>query len=115
MIRLAPYDFFKELEKVNNKVLIDVRMQEEFCKSRIENSVWAGNKEMLDSLLAKINPDIPIFVYCEQGIRTKEVITLLAKRKIKKVYELQGGYLKWIEQGFPVDSARIPGICFNRP
>ncbi len=103
VIKLSPADFYQELQKAKNPVLLDVRVEEEFCKSRIANAQWAGEKAVLEALLANVDNNTPIFIYCERGIRTKEVIKLLAKMKYKKVYELESGFENWVKQDFPLD------------
>jgi rhodanese-related sulfurtransferase len=110
VISLAPSDYYKELEVTKNEVLIDVRMLDDYCTSRIANAVWAGNKEALDVLLDQISKDTPIFIYCELGKRSKDVTVILSKRKFNKVYELQGGFKKWQEHGFPIDSVALPKL-----
>ncbi len=105
IIKLSPADFYQELQKAENPVLLDVRVEEEFLKSRIANAQWAGEKDALEALLAKIDTNTPIFIYCEKGVRSKEVIALLSKMKYKKVYELDGGFINWVKQGFPVDKS----------
>lgn len=103
VIKLNPADFYQELQKYETPVLLDVRVQEEFLKSRIANAQWAGEKVVLEGLLANIDKSTPIFIYCEKGLRTKEVILLLNKMNFKKVYELEGGFGNWVRQGFPMD------------
>jgi rhodanese-related sulfurtransferase len=113
VISLAPFDYYKELEVTKNEVLIDVRMLDDYCNSRIANAVWAGNKEALDVLLDQINKDTPIFIYCELGKRSKDVTVILSKRKFNKVYELQGGFKKWQELSLPVDSVALPKLSYE--
>jgi rhodanese-related sulfurtransferase len=104
VLKLEPVEFKHELDQSKEFLLLDVRSVEEYNKSRISKAVWAGNTEALDSVLAGATLETPLFVYCERGNRSKEVILLLSKRKVKVVYELDGGFLKWTEQGLGLDS-----------
>lgn len=113
VIKLSPADFYQELQKAGNPVLLDVRVEEEFCKSRIANAQWAGKKDVLEALLANIDTNTPIFIYCEKGVRSKEVITLLSKMKYKKVYELEGGFANWVKQEFPVHKEVLKPISLK--
>ncbi len=80
IIKLTPVEFSAKLDK-NPGVLIDVRPFEDYCESRIKGAVWGGNSESLEICLAKLKPATPVFIYCEKGKRTKEVILKLSKKK----------------------------------
>ena len=84
-----------------------MRIYEEFSESRIANAQWAGTKEVLDSLLIQIDRETPLFIYCDYGDRTKQVSSILKKKKYRYIYDLKGGFDNWIKQGFPVDDSLI--------
>lgn len=107
VIKLSPADYYKELEKHPNYILLDVRIYEEFAESRIANAQWAGTKKVLDSLLMQIDRETPLFIYCDYGDRTKQVSSILKKKKYRYIYDLKGGFDNWIKQGFPVDDSLI--------
>jgi rhodanese-related sulfurtransferase len=104
VMKLEPLEFKGELDAGREFMLLDVRSAEDYGKSRISRAVWAGNTRALDSVLTSTTLETPLFVYCERGHRSKEVILLLSKRKVKQIYELEGGFLAWVEQGLPLDS-----------
>ena len=103
VINLTPGDFYIQMENDNNPILLDVRISEDYCESRIVNAIWAGKKTVLEDLLSEISTDRSIFIYCEKGERTKQVAIILQEHNFKKVYDLEGGFKKWVEQGFPID------------
>lgn len=107
---LTPGDFYKEMENDKNPILLDVRISEDYCESRIVNAIWAGKKEVLEVVLSEISTDRSVFIYCEKGERTKQVAILLQKHNFKRVYDLEGGFKKWVEQGFPIDKEPRPEI-----
>lgn len=100
---LQPVEFKDELDQAKGFILLDVRPLEDFSKSRISKAIWAGTTEVLDSVLTGKPLDTPVFVYCERGNRSKEVVLLLSKRKVKIIYELEGGFMKWEQQKLPVE------------
>jgi rhodanese-related sulfurtransferase len=97
---LSPYDFYIQLRDQPNVLLLDLRMWEDFETGHIENAQWAGNKAVLDSIVASHNKEEPVFIYCDHGQRTKAVIKLLKKSGYKQIVELEGGLDVWIRQGF---------------
>jgi rhodanese-related sulfurtransferase len=101
--RSAPSDFYEQLNNSENAVLLDVRVFEEYCESRIAGAIWAGQKVVLDSLLNQLDKDAHFFIYCEKGERTKEVANILKKEKIKHIVELDGGFIAWKYENFPID------------
>lgn len=107
-VELPPADYYRELEQNSNAVLLDVRIYAEFSKSRIANAQWAGTKKVLDSLLVQVDRETPLFIYCGEGNRTKQVASILKKKKYRYIIDLEGGFNKWVKQGFPVDDVRLP-------
>lgn len=110
VVKLPPADYYRELEQSRNPVFLDVRIYAEFSKSRIANAQWAGTKKVLDSLLMGVDCKTPLFIYCGDGDRTKQVASILKKKKFRKIYDLDGGFNKWVKQGFPVDEVQLP-VC----
>lgn len=108
VVKLPPADYYRELEQSHNPVLLDVRIYTEFSKSRIANAQWAGTKKVLDSLLVHVDHETPLFIYCDDGDRTKQVAAILKKKKYRHIIDLEGGFNKWVKQGFPVDDVRLP-------
>ena len=87
---------FKELITKNTIQLVDVRTPEEYKSGKIEGAqlinIYASNfEQMIDS---KLDPTIPVGVYCHTGVRSKSAARLLAKKGFT-VYNLRGGILFW--------------------
>jgi len=102
-----PAEFYDLLNNCENAVLLDVRVFEEYCESRIPGAIWAGKKVVLDSLLIETDKNSTFFIYCDIGDRTKEVAKILKKEKVNQIVELEEGFIAWKRENFPIDDERI--------
>jgi len=106
IFKISSSEFYDMLNDCENSVLLDVRIYEDYCESRIPGAIWAGQKVILDSLLKQLDKNSTFFIYCEMGERTKDVVKILRKAKIKNIIELSGGFETWKKENFPVDEER---------
>ena len=95
---LSPKEFEKLLKDNPLIQLVDVRRPEEFEAGHIDKAVLinvldTGFLTKAKSLLDKAKP---VAVYCRSGRRSKDAAELLVKEGYK-VYELENGYLGWVE------------------
>jgi rhodanese-related sulfurtransferase len=102
-----PSDFYEQMNNCENAILLDARVYAEYCESRISGAIWAGQKVVLDSLLKQLDKEATFFIYCEIGERTKEVVKILKKAKIKHIIELNGGFIAWKNDNFPISEEKI--------
>jgi rhodanese-related sulfurtransferase len=87
--------------------LIDVRLFREYRKNRIEGALLAANKESLISLCDKFDRKTPIYLYCEDGDRSKTAAVILCNEMgFKNIYNLKGGLRKWTKK-YPLDESKI--------
>lgn len=100
-------DFYTLLNSSDNIVLLDVRVFEEYCESRLPGAIWAGKKAVLDSLLNELDKTATFFIYCDIGDRTKAVSRILKKEKVKHIVELEEGFIAWKRENFPIDKERF--------
>ena len=107
-----PVSFTKEIENTSNAQILDVRTPEEFA---IEHLQKAENVNWLSADFAtnttKYDKSKPIFVYCMSGGRSKKAAEKLSELGFTKIYELQGGIMKWNAAGLSVPSDKIIGMC----
>jgi len=90
-----------ELEKVDESVqLIDVRTPDEFNGGHIKNAkninFFEGN--FIDQM-SKLNKDEALYIYCRSGGRSGKAAQKLKNAGFTKVYDLQGGFMKWQSEG----------------
>lgn len=109
MVKTISVVHLKEtLETSQRGVLIDVRTTEEYehlhapaVKRVIEHTEMAKS---LDRLPA--DKSTPIYLICRSGNRSGKVARLLMDVGYSEVFNVAGGMLAWLEQGFPVETGR---------
>ncbi|MED4204384.1 rhodanese-like domain-containing protein [Neobacillus mesonae] len=74
--------------------LIDVREPNEFEGGHI---LGARNIPMsqMRMRMKEIRPDLPVYLYCQSGMRSARAAQFLHKKGYKDLTQLQGGFKKW--------------------
>jgi len=89
-----------ELQKTDAVQLIDVRTPEEYNAGYIKN---AKNIDFFEDNfieeMSKLNKDEPIYIYCKSGGRSGRASKKLKNAGFTKVYDLEGGFMKWESEG----------------
>jgi thioredoxin len=109
---IAAVNFAKKIKSTTQPAIIDVRSPEEFAGQHIDNAVnidWNGAD--FKGKIGKYDKSKPIFVYCMSGGRSKKAAEKLVELGFNKIYELQGGIMKWNAAGLSVPSDKIIGMC----
>jgi len=104
--------FAEKLKAVPNAQLLDVRTPEEFSGEHIDHAVnvdWNGDN--FESQAARYDKSKPVFVYCKIGGRSAKAADKLASMGFTKIYNLEGGILKWNAAGLSESSDKIIGMC----
>lgn len=108
---LTTTDFSQKIMATPNAQIIDVRTLGEFESGHIEN---AKNVDWLskdfEKNIATIDKTKPVFVYCKSGGRSSKAANKLAQMGYTKIYDLNGGFLKWESAGLGEPSDKIIGI-----
>ncbi|GAB1855671.1 rhodanese-like domain-containing protein [Flavobacteriaceae bacterium MHTCC 0001] len=73
-------DFLKR-----NAIIIDVRTQQEWNDSHIENAIHIPLKTLKDKVEAIKKLDKPIIVYCKSGVRSEKAKAILKSQHIEVV------------------------------
>jgi thioredoxin len=105
-------NFADKIKSTTQPSIIDVRSPEEFAGQHINNAInidWNGDN--FESKIGKYDKSKPIFVYCMSGGRSKQAAEKLGNMGFTKIYELQGGIMKWNAAGLSVPSDKIIGMC----
>ena len=91
------------LLQLENVQLIDVRTPKEFNGGYIEN---AQNINFLSSTFSenikKLDKEKPVIVYCRSGKRSAKSVKKLFEAGFTEIYDLEGGIIKWKQEGFKV-------------
>ena len=86
-------------------LFLDAREPGEFAVSRIKAALHVGYDHFDTSVLAEIQKDKRIVVYCSVGYRSEKVAEKLLAAGFQNVSNLYGGIFEWVNQGNPVYNA----------
>lgn len=93
------------MEQNRETILIDVREDEEVEISRPDIGEYVLHVPMSGILAQQgsIPPNNRLFVMCAHGIRSAQVTAWLTQQGLySEVYNLDGGFARWINEGLPV-------------
>jgi len=99
---IAAREFAQQIKENPKALIVDVRTPEEYAQGHLANSVninWYG-KDFMEQLSTYDRSKV-IFVYCLSGGRSAEASHLIRNEGFKKVYELEGGIMKWRAANLP--------------
>lgn len=98
---ISPREFAEKIKNTENPQILDVRTPDEFESEHIDNAKNVNwNSEDFETKAASFDKSKAVFVYCLSGGRSKKAATKLNELGFNTVYELEGGFLKWNEEGF---------------
>jgi len=103
-VQLISIDEFIKFSKINEVQLVDVRTPKEYANGHILNS---KNIDFLDTnfelYIKKLDKKLPIIVYCQSGGRSAKSALKLISNSYLKVYDLEGGFSRWLSNGGNVE------------
>lgn len=89
-------EFAAKIAETPDANLVDVRTPEEFSKGHLENAKnidWKATD--FDTQIQRLDKTKPVLVYCLSGGRSSSAATKMRSLGFEKVYELEGGIMKW--------------------
>ena len=100
---LGPADFDKGIKQQKVQIL-DVRTSGEFNQSHLANAMQADwlNPQEFQERTKYLDSNLPVFIYCQAGVRSHNAAEFLRSQKHLNVVELDGGISNWISAGLPV-------------
>lgn len=93
------FDFFRGpdmdagLEQMKNSpgaVLVDVRTPEEYRNGRIPGSINVPLQTLERMIDSAENMEVPLFVYCQSGVRSRQAVSILRGMGYTNVTNLGG-------------------------
>ncbi len=100
-VALISADSLKVMLNNEHGILLDVRTPEEFAEGHLPGAINIDFKnEGFSAALDTLDKTKQYEVYCRSGHRSGESTEMMSKKGFKKVYDLEGGILKWQEKGF---------------
>ena len=96
-ISVLPSSEFKKAIQKKPIQLIDVRTPHEFAAGNIKGAknMDLFNSKAFEQGASKLNKEIPVYLYCQSGNRSKSASSLFVKMGFSQVYDLNGGYSNW--------------------
>ena len=111
---LHPKEFAEKIKTTDHPQILDVRTPDEFESEHIDNAKNVNwNSDDFEAKAASYDKSKPVFVYCLSGGRSKKAATKLKELGFDTVYELDGGFLNWNEEGFGIPAAAEAGMSMN--
>lgn len=95
---LSVKDFTAKIQKEENLQLLDVRTPREWQGGVLEGAIQLNmyDQDFYKKVGEMVDKTRPVYVYCQGGVRSKEVSGQLIKMGFSNVYELKGGYASWV-------------------
>lgn len=101
---LGTTDEFRAATEKDNIQLIDVRTPKEYAEGHLKN---AENINFYDDdflqQMEKLDKEKPVYIYCRSGGRSGKAAKQLAEEGFTKIYDLDGGILKWNKENLPTE------------
>ena len=98
-----PEECRRVIEETEGCRVLDVRTPAEFAQGHLEDAVnidfYAPD---FRSRLEQLDRDRPYVVYCKRGLRGAKAMEILRQAGCARVYNISGGYDRWVAAGFPV-------------
>lgn len=97
-IAVLDRDTYADAILVKKAQLVDVRTAREFNSGHIKNAINIDffNKARFDKAFEKMNKENPVYLYCRSGSRSQKAARRLAAIGFSKIYDLKGGYMRWV-------------------
>ena len=94
-MNIGPKEAKKLMDELDEYVLLDARSEEEFSEGHIPGAIVIPHDEISERAESEISEkDIPVFVYCRSGRRSKLAAEALLELGYEKIYEF-GGINSW--------------------
>jgi rhodanese-related sulfurtransferase len=99
---IAPNQLAESLKSNPKLVILDTRSPSEYRVSHIQGAQLADYDHFSEKLVARIDRNQPVVVYCSVGYRSERIGEKLKQLGFKQVQNLYGGLFEWVNQGYPV-------------
>lgn len=96
-MNLSQQEWTDLFEITSNKVLLDVRTEEEVDQGMIPNAIhidFYKGDEFMEQMEA-LDKSKSYFVYCRSGIRSEKACDIMHELGIENAYNLMGGIIAW--------------------
>lgn len=95
--------FEQKLSATPEKIILDVRTDEEYAQGRMKNATQIDYYQRdFKTEVAKLDKTKPVFVYCASGVRSNSAAKILKQQGFTEIYDLKGGLNAWARSGKPI-------------
>lgn len=95
--------FEQKLNATPEKIILDVRTDEEYAQGRMKNATQIDYYQRdFKTEVAKLDKTKPVFVYCASGVRSNSAAKILKQQGFTEIYDLKGGLNAWARSGKPI-------------
>ncbi len=104
---LPARDFFERIQSDSQQVVVDVRTPEEYTKGHVRGALninW--NDPGFEKKVSLLDKNKHLYVYCLSGGRSAKAAQALKGMGFSRVFEMEGGMLKWRTAGLPEERSR---------
>lgn len=107
-----PVDEFEKMLSQDDVQLIDVRTPEEFSHGHLKDALnYDVNSNAFQDQVSRLSKNKVVLVYCLSGGRSASAAEQMASMGFQKIYNMQGGIMKWNAANKPLDT----GTAGNTP
>ncbi len=100
-------DFKARFKASDKAVLIDVRENADFRKSRIKGAINFPKSEGYDIAADSLDKGSALFIYCYAGVSSKKAAVFFYDKGFRKIYSLKGGMMKWKRDRMAVERKKL--------
>ena len=100
IVQISTDELKSKMDSGTKFIIVDVRTEKEYQCGHVQNSVWIPRGK-IEFVLQEItrDPEQEIVVYCRSGGRSALSAFALNNVGFKKIYNLDGGFRKWVNSG----------------
>lgn len=111
---IKPAELYRQMQKGEAPVIVDVRLPAEWMALRIGSVVNLPLND-LSKLAAKLDAAQPVVTVCDTAYRSSMAVGILERQGFTKVSNLAGGSEAWLEAGLPVRRSETEQQAASQP
>jgi thiosulfate sulfurtransferase len=104
---LSPSEFLQKFRGSQKAVLIDVRKNKDYNKSRIKGAINIPYSWKIEFPVDTISHDRALFIYCYAVFSSRKAAVQFYDRGFHNIYSLEGGLTSWKLKKMPTERKRL--------
>jgi rhodanese-related sulfurtransferase len=114
---IHPRGLYRIWRKGRRIDILDVRRASSFAEGHVPGARWTDLERLDPRAIVtdrRSDPDEPIYIICEIGVRSLEAARIFAKAGFPGVVDVRGGTRAWREAGLPLVQESWPALPLRR-